>query len=129
MKTLVPVMLVSLLALGGGCAQQDWVDRTLVTADVTGAWKNVNGSLDHTLEQQGARVTGSLFQRVANIRSPVAGTVTGDVFKFQATGTNAIYGGELMVDGDEMKGYVRSSGSRVNTIMRHVDSPPPTRQP
>ena len=26
------------LVLASGCAQQDWIDRTLVTVDVTGSW-------------------------------------------------------------------------------------------
>jgi len=114
---------------GHCCARQLWVDRTLVTADVTGASRNVNGSLEITLEQQGAKVTGALFQRVGNTRAPIAGTVTGDVFKFQATGTSAVYEGELTVDGDEMKGYARSSGGRVDTVLRRIDASTPARQP
>ena len=129
MKAHVPVIFVSLLVLAGGCARQDWVDRTLVTVDVTGAWRNVNGSLELTLEQQGTKVTGSIFQRIANIRTPIAGTVSGDMFRFQAIGTNAVYEGELAADGDEMKGYVRSSGSRVNTVLRRVEAATPARQP
>jgi hypothetical protein len=129
MKALVLVIVVSLPALGAGRARSDWIEQTLVTADVTGVWRNVGGFLELTLEQEGPKVTGSVFQRVFNVRAPITGTVTGDVFKFQATGTNAVYEGELTVDGDEMKGYTRSSGGRVNTVLRRTEASTPARQP
>jgi hypothetical protein len=122
------VILVSLLAFGSGCARPDWIEQTLVTADVTGTWRNEGGFLELTLEQQGSKVTGSMFQRISNIRAPVAGTVTGDVFKFEAIRTNTTYTGELTVSGDEMNGYVRSFGGRVNTSMRRVDASAPASQ-
>ena len=32
------------LVLASGCAQQDWIDRTLVTVDVTGIWERAGSS-------------------------------------------------------------------------------------
>ena len=115
------VILVSLLVFGAGCARPDWIEQTLVTADVSGTW--TGGLLQLTLDQQGSKVTGSMFQRVVNTRSAITGAVTGEVFKFKAVGTNAIYEGELTVDGDEMKGYVRSSGPPTITTLRRASTP------
>ena len=36
MKTIARLLSTALLALTPGCAQTDWIDRTLVTVDVTG---------------------------------------------------------------------------------------------
>jgi hypothetical protein len=49
-----------------GCARQDWIDRTLVTVDVTGTWSgyikgtSTGGSREVTFElrQEGPKVTG-----------------------------------------------------------------------
>ncbi len=120
------VVLVSLSAFGSGCARPDWIEQTLVTADVTGAWMGVGGSLELNLNQEGAKVTGSMVQRIPQIRTPIAGTVTGDVFR--AIGTNVVYEGELTVSGDEMNGYVRSSGGRVVTSLRRVNASAPSSQ-
>src|SRR6266446_4611042 len=38
MKTIARMLLAISLALGAGCARGDWIDRTLVTVDVTGVW-------------------------------------------------------------------------------------------
>ena len=39
MQTMVRVLVATTLVLGGsGCAKTDWIDRTLVTVDVTGTW-------------------------------------------------------------------------------------------
>src|SRR5262249_14738650 len=52
-----------------GCAQKDWIDRTLVTVDVTGVWEGKQdfgpgggGARDIVivLQQQGAKVTGEI---------------------------------------------------------------------
>jgi len=44
MKTAVGLVL--LVTLGGafGCARSDWIDRTLVTVDVTRTWEGTEGS-------------------------------------------------------------------------------------
>ena len=54
----------------GSCVRQDWIDRTLVTADVSGVWTGSAVSLDGQpmisidmrleLKQQATKVTGSL---------------------------------------------------------------------
>jgi hypothetical protein len=38
MKTIVGVLIAATLAVGSGCAKTDWIERTLVTVDVTGTW-------------------------------------------------------------------------------------------
>ena len=38
MKTPVGMLIAATLVVGFGCAKQDWIDRTLVTVDVTGTW-------------------------------------------------------------------------------------------
>ena len=50
----------------GSCAQKDWIDRTLVTVDVTGVWDGQMTSgiarrqLKLTLVQSGSKVTGQM---------------------------------------------------------------------
>ena len=36
MKSIVYLLIVATLAFGSGCAKEDWIERTLVTVDVTG---------------------------------------------------------------------------------------------
>ena len=38
MRAALGVLGVALM-LASGCAQKDWIDRTLVTVDVTGVWE------------------------------------------------------------------------------------------
>jgi hypothetical protein len=38
LKSTTRLFLVATLAFGFGCARTDWIDRTLVTVDVTGIW-------------------------------------------------------------------------------------------
>jgi len=97
------------LVFGSGCAQKDWIDRTLVTVDVTGVWRGtltmtgVNTfNVEMTLAQRGAKVTGQLKYDVFSDRSgAVEGTVSGDVFYFQSLRGPT---GGLLVNGDEMSG-------------------------
>lgn len=60
-------LIVLALTLWSGCARPDWIQQTLVTADVTGAWvgstmpRLVGGSsleVRLELEQEGAKVKG-----------------------------------------------------------------------
>jgi hypothetical protein len=52
------------VVLASGCAQHDWIDRTLVTENVTGAWTGSFGEgnsyreLRLDLRQEGTKVTG-----------------------------------------------------------------------
>src|SRR5215471_14875753 len=116
------------LMLFSGCAQQDWIDRTLVTVDVTGTWQgspggpgpNNPGALFLNLKQEGATVQGFIKQgasgAAASLDGPISGTVAGDVFRFKST--RGIAEGELTVSGDEMSGIVSTFGSRPLTLRR-----------
>ena len=107
------LMLVVTLALSG-CAKPDWIEQTLVTADVTGLWV---GSYDRPgggvgfearleLAQQGGKVSGTFrvvgaavpAQMGAARSGPIDGSVAGDVFTF--TQSNGPVVGEMTVSGD-----------------------------
>ena len=115
MRTIAALLLATLLTLSAGCAQKDWIDRTLVTLDVTGTWYGpVGGSAGGSreimfeLEQQGATVKGAMRMTGGGATplwvtpGPIEGTVAGDVFRFKQTNGNVE--GELKVSGDEMTG-------------------------
>src|SRR5215813_11218712 len=38
MKIITCVLIAATVLFSSGCAQKDWIDRTLVTVDVTGTW-------------------------------------------------------------------------------------------
>jgi hypothetical protein len=66
-KTIAGVLMLAALICGSGCARTDWIERTLVTVDVTGTWNgsipggsNATGDLLLELEQQGSTVKGSI---------------------------------------------------------------------
>jgi hypothetical protein len=44
MKTIAGLFLATFLTMSVGCAQKDWIDRTLVTVDVTGTWYGALGT-------------------------------------------------------------------------------------
>ena len=107
------LLLVAMSLLGSACAKSDWIDRTLVTVDVTGMWvgtfgrsgvaMGTGGPIEMSLKQDGAKVTG-LARTPGTGLGPswgVEGTVTGDVFGFSSPGGAR---GELQVSGDEMSG-------------------------
>ena len=95
-----------------GCAQKDWIDRTLVTVDVTGTWARVGGGQPVTivLEQQGPKVSGFLmtqgYKQIGTWR-PLDGTVAGDVLSFQVR--DGLMTGDLTVTGEQMSGLARQS--------------------
>ena len=123
MTIIAGALIAAALAFGSGCARTDWIDRTLVTVEVTGVWSgkayiaNAESGLivDVRLElqQEGPKVKGSI-RPSGSIpwgsldRSPTAGsiegTVAGDVLEFRET-SGAIRG-QLTVNGDEMTGEV-----------------------
>src|SRR5262247_576917 len=87
------LLLAISLAICLGCAKQDWIDRTLVTVDVTGVWEGKQdfgpgGGGDRdiviVLQQQGAKVTGEIRNSASALGigsppdTPVEGTVNGD---------------------------------------------------
>ena len=117
MKIIAKVLILATLVCVAGCAKSDWIERTLVTVDVTGTWSggvggtggaNVGGTIWLELEQQGATVNGSM--RYVGLRSPslsaemraIHGTVTGDVFRFRQE--SGPVEGELTLSGDELVG-------------------------
>ena len=132
MRTVARVLIARVLAFGSGCAQTDWIDRTLVTVDVTGTWSGIGGpsrDLLFELEQQGSTVKGFMrlpaggsslnYSSAARVSpGPLDGTVAGDVFRFKLT--NSSLEGELTVSGDEMTGQVSwVGGSQIS--LRRVD--------
>src|SRR5499433_2594805 len=84
MRAALGVLGVALM-LASGCAQKDWIDRTLVTENVAGAWTgswgegNSYGELRLDLRQERTQVSG-----VATV--PFGGA-TGVVVPFPSRGT------------------------------------------
>jgi len=107
----------------GSCAgQQDWIDRTLVTVDVTGVWegKQTGTGLSWArdivlvLQQQGAKVTGEIRNlgtgsATSAGSTPIQGTVNGDTLSLREVSGQTLRV-VLQVNGDEMTG----SGDRLN---------------
>ena len=134
-------LVVLALTLWSGCARSDWIQQTLVTVDVTGAWigstmpRLVGGSsleVRLELEQDGAKVKGNLVfigtvgSGSAPPRGAIEGSVAGDVFRFQQTTGSLV--GEMTVSGDEMKGSM-TIGTPLPVTLRRIDtSPGPRRQ-
>jgi len=109
------VAIVVAFVLASACARQDWIDRTLVTENVTGVWSgSTEGSVGRPpiqleLRQQGAKVTGVM--KVSPVGSasfgsslPIEGSLAGDVFTFRDQ--RGVYSGELTVGGDDMVGQI-----------------------
>jgi hypothetical protein len=130
MRTLAPVILTAVLAFGSGCARPDWIQETLVTVDVTGMWRDSGGTIDISLEQQGAKVAGSMIWRGSftsasgTVLGRIEGSVAGDVFRFkQTSGPSIGVNGEMTVSGDEMRGVVQwTAGRRIVDLRRIVDA-------
>jgi hypothetical protein len=136
LKTMALRILVVGLVCGSGCARSDWIDRTLVTVDVSGTWEGTASSgarWQFNLEQEGTRVRGS-WQRLGQVSGTnittsgaVEGTVAGDVLTF----SHGSVTGEMRVSGEEMSGSLLGSGGNSPIALRRLDSlPRPTsRQP
>jgi len=141
MKTIVGMLIGATLAVGSGCARSDWIDRTLVTVDVTGTWRGIEEGMGREmsfeLEQRGSTVKGYIrasSSNLASIEGPIDGTVAGDMFSFRNTRGDVV--GELRVNGDEMTGTMSRSGTGMSgggvgmsggagarpTSLRRVDS-------
>src|SRR5262245_6449670 len=105
MTVFVWMILVGVLALASGCARPDWIEQTLVTADVTGTWQSNEGTfLELTLEQRGTKVEGSVL-RPKHYAGPIEGTVAGDLFTFRrGDAGGSPLRGQMRVSGDEMSG-------------------------
>ena len=138
MKTLAGLLFTMLLTLSAGCAQKDWIDRTLVTVDVTGTWygraaTNPPAEFLFELAQQGSVVKGSLqvgnrsISYSGDLSGPIEGTVAGDVFTFKST--RGSVEGELTVSGDEMNGRATLAYSRPLSLRRADPSSRPASPP
>ena len=129
------VFVATTLVLASGCAKQDWIDRTLVTETVAGAWEgamttatgnqSVRDEVRFDLEQKGPNVNGSFRGRLSGIGTLatvlIEGSMAGDVFRFRDT--RGTLTGELMVSGDEMTGKGVVGGNRQVVLrLRRVDS-------
>jgi hypothetical protein len=125
------LLIVATLLFVLGCVKQDWIDRTLVTVDVTGTWSGYTGGgsgavgsgVDFRLEleQHGSTVKGRFAGGWGNSGrlgdGPIEGTVAGDVFRFKETRGSG-FEGELTVSGDEMTGVVSFWGQRRLSLRR-----------
>jgi len=123
------LLMAAALATGSSCARPDWIDRTLVTVDVTGVWSGEiaqSGSMSHRelyleLKQEGPKVTGNVRVPFFSVLSgPIEGTVMGDRFEFSQS--NAGMSGEMTVSGDEMKGRAHGNYVEGPIFLRRVDS-------
>jgi hypothetical protein len=120
-RAIARMILVTALVCGSGCARSDWIDRTLVTVDVTGTWEGSASNAQGTswfqlnLAQQGSQVKGTVKGTGMNRSAgQINGTVAGDVFTFRLT--DVPFTGEMRVSGDEMTGpatipYLYSRGT------------------
>jgi hypothetical protein len=123
------MILVAALVCGSGCARSDWIDRTLVTVDVTGTWEGSGSHAQGTawfefnLRQQGSQVKGTVKGWGVNRAGQVNGTVAGDVFTFRLT--DGPFAGEMKVSGDEMTGQaaIPYMYARGTLVLRRVGSP------
>ena len=130
-RLLLGISLVLLVA----CARQDWIDRTLVTENVTGVWSgSMEGSpfsprVELELRQQGAKVTGVMKVPPTGTYSfgsavPIDGNVAGDVFTFRDQ--RGIYSGELTVGGDDMAGQILGQYGKRRASLRRGSAAPPS---
>ena len=134
MRTIAWILMAGTLAIDSGCATPpDWIERTLVTVDVTGTWQGASpikvgpGYPDLWLElqQEGPKAKGSSRARIGGglpvmLSGPIEGTIAGDVFTFRQT--NGPMTGELTVDGDELKGEILQP-HRFPIVLRRAGSP------
>ena len=122
------------MIVSAGCAKSDWIERTLVTVDVTGEWFGTMGKAPVTSEarlvakQQGTKVTG-YFRPLLDYPGwtvkpgPIDGNIAGDAFHFQMVDGSVA---DLTISGDEMRGTI-SMGRPVPIFLRRVDSSAPPR--
>ena len=119
MNALIALLIATTFVVCSGCAKPDWIDRTLVTVDVTGKWEGpATGANQYwfELEQRGTTVkgsvrftTGSGWQSGGANSGAIDGSMAGDVFRFVAA--RGGLEGELTVSGDEMNGWISSAYS------------------
>lgn len=145
MKSIVCLLIAATLLFAAGCAKTDWIERTLVTENVTGTWAGrISGStgtgreIVFELEQQGSMVKGAIrfigggvtggLMANRSQPGPIEGSMSGDVFRFRDPSSNLV--GELKVSGDEMNGLADiGTGSSPLSLRRADPSPPPASPP
>ena len=129
MRAMARLLIAGALCFGSGCASSDWIDRTLVTVDVTGTWVGKiggGGSRDVVLEleQKGSTVKGLVKSPSGGgtgvVPGPIDGTVAGDVFRFR--NSRGSFEAELTVSGEEMDGRASYFGSNRSISLRRADS-------
>ena len=107
--------LAALMCVSGCTRPPDWIERTLVTVDVTGTWNGASSvrvsagypTVWLELQQAGPKAKGSTRASLGGstlAAGPIEGTIAGDVFTFRQT--NGPVTGELTVSGDEMSGEI-----------------------
>jgi hypothetical protein len=131
MKALIGLLVAATLVIGSGCAKEDWMDRTLVTEDVTRTWSGTTmaagtgaagGARDvvFELEQRGSTVKGTMRVTPRGLTlDTLEGTVAGNVFRFKDQ--RALLEGELTISGEEMAGQVRAGSASGQMTLRRVD--------
>jgi len=115
------------LVFASGCAQKDWIDRTLVTVDVTGNWYGtiMGDSAQEVwldLKQEGGKISGSIRVRPdqsTGSSGPIDGAISGDVLRFKRVRGSSYV--ELTISGDEMNGAI---GGRAISLRRTASAPP-----
>src|SRR5262245_49305440 len=142
MKAIVVMFTAATLLFASGCAKQDWIDRTLVTVDVTGTWSGTMMAPGATggarevvleLEQKGSTVKGTMRVTPRGPGGPgtLEGTVAGDVLSFKDS--RGTWEGELTISGEEMNGPVTAwgvAGALKGIItLRRADPPAPPASP
>ena len=130
MKAKLAALALALLIGVSGCAKSDWIDRTLVTVDVTGTWCRLGDEgMCLQLEQTGATAKGFIHLKGGTLGAntvavpagritPLEGYVSGDVFSFAQT--SGQIRGRLTVSGDEMAGEILTPVRR-SIVLRRVD--------
>ena len=124
---IVTALVVALLANGLGCARTDWIDRTLVTENVTGVWAGSMGTstsyrdMRLELQHEGGKVVGIVRFFPGGYSESVEGSMAGDLFTFKAA--RGGFSGELTVGGDEMTGRVSGPGGTGQASLRRGNPP------
>ena len=109
-----------------GCTQKDWIDRTLVTVDVTGVWEGTQmgtgfaWGIELVLKQEGAKVTGEMkgIRKLDGTEEPpfpIVGTVSGDTVSFREE-SGEPFRVQVLVNGDEMTGIDEMSEIAQGTV-------------
>src|SRR5262245_49802052 len=126
-RTFARALLVLAIASNIACAQKDWIDRTLVTENVTGSWTGSLGvggcyrDVRLDLQQDGTKVTGVATISLSGAPFPIQGGMAGDVFTFKSSprGASSV---ELTVSGDDMSGQILWGCGNSRMSLRRVDS-------